>query len=159
MKKIIKEPNDLLHKKCKPVINVKEGKKIAEDLLLVIKSVTRWWNRWLGFAANQIGYPKRVIVLRKGKNNYEILINPVIVEKRFPFPYIETCFSLKRKDYYLLKRYLWARVKYQDLGGKRREIILRGPSAIYQEIDHLNGVMVSEIGIRILSKKRCATAA
>ena len=148
--KILKEPNNLLHQKCELVTDFEEAKHIASDLLLVIKSVSKWWNRWLGFAANQIGYSKRIIALRKSKNDYEILINPIIVEKRFLFPYIETCFSLKKKDYYLVKRYLWSRVKYQDLEENLREITLRGLSAIYQEIDHLNGIMVSEIGKRIL---------
>ena len=147
----------MLHKKCEPITDFREGKHIAEDLLLVMKSIqVRFglWNRWLGFAANQIGYSKRVIGLKRGKDKYEILVNPVIVEKRFPFLQPESCFSLKRKHilqhFYLVKRYLWAKVKYQDLEGQSHEIILRGPNAIYQEIDHINGIMVSEIGFRIL---------
>ncbi|MBI3335563.1 MAG: peptide deformylase [Candidatus Portnoybacteria bacterium] len=150
MKEIIKEPNSLLHRKCEPVSNFEEAKLIADELLIVIKSVSKWWNRWLGFAANQIGYSKRIIALRKSKNEYEILVNPVLVEKRFPFPYLENCYSLRLKEKYLVKRYLWARVKYRDLEGKPNEIILKGPSAIYQEIDHLDGVLVSEAGLRIL---------
>lgn len=149
--KIIKEPNNLLHQKCEPVSNFGEAKKIADDLLAVIKSVSKWWNRWLGFAANQIGHSKRIIGLRKGKNEYEILINPVLLEKRFPFPYLEKCYSLPSlKEVYLVKRFLWTRVKYQDLNGTWHETILRGPSAIYQEIDHIDGIMVSEIGWRVL---------
>lgn len=151
MKEIIKEPNNLLHQKCEPVTNFDEAKQIANELLVVMKSVSKWWNRWLGFAANQIGYSKRIIGLRKGKNEYDILINPVLIEKRFPFLYPEGCYSLPSvKQIYLVKRYLWSKVKYQDLDGKPREIILKGPSAVYQEIDHINGIMVSEIGFRVL---------
>lgn len=62
---------------------------------------------------------------------------------------IETCYSLNREKYYLVKRYLWAKVTYQDLQGMQCEKIVRGPSAIYQEIDHLNGIMISEIGVRV----------
>ena len=54
---IIKEPNILLHQKCEPVTDFVEARKIADELLVAIKSVAKWWNRWLGFAANQIGYP------------------------------------------------------------------------------------------------------
>src|SRR3989338_725690 len=107
MREIIKEPNNLLHQKCEPVSDFDEAKQIAGELLLVIKSVSKWWNRWLGFAANQIGYSKRIIVLRKSKNEYEILINPILAETRFPFPYLETCYSLNLKEIYLVKRYLW----------------------------------------------------
>jgi peptide deformylase len=150
MRKIIKEPNSLLHQKCENVVDFQEAKQIAGELLSVIKSVSKSWNRWLGFAANQIGFPKRIIALRKSRDEYEILVNPILVETRFPFPYLETCYSLDRKAYYFVKRYLWSKVKYQDLEGMPREMILKGPSAIYQEIDHINGIMVSEIGFRVL---------
>ena len=150
MREIIQEPNELLHIPCKKVTDFDEAQKITDDLLVVIKSASKWWNRWLGFAANQIGYSKRVIVLRKGKNEYDILINPTFIARRFPFPHIETCYSLNREKYYLVKRYLWAKIKYQNMKGEWYEEVLRGPSAIYQEMDHLNGIMVSEIGIRIL---------
>lgn len=77
------------------------------------------------------------------------MINPIVVERHFPFPYVETCYSLGLKRYHLIKRYLWAKVKYQDVEGAWHEKILRDPSAIYQEIDHLNGIMVSERGLQI----------
>ncbi len=157
MREIIKEPNEILHKKCEPVVDFEEARKIAGDLLQVMKSIPvkfLIWNRWIGFAANQIGYSKRIIALKRGKNKYEILVNPVIVEKRFPSLQPESCFSLNRKRllqrFYLVKRYLWTKVKYQDLEGQPHEIVLKGPNAIYQEIDHINGVMIPEIGFRIL---------
>lgn len=149
MREIIKEPHSLLHQECESVSNFNEAKQIADELLQVIKSVSKWWNRWLGFAANQIGYSKRIITLRKSKNEYEILVNPILAETRFPFPYLETCYSLNQSRFYFVKRYLWAKVKYQNLEGNSYEIILKGPSAIYQEIDHINGILISEIGLRI----------
>ena len=157
MREIVKEPDEILHKKCEQVTDFEEAKKIADDLLQVMKSIPiryGFWNKWIGFAANQIGYSKRIIGLKRGENKYEILVNPVIVEKRFPFLQPESCFSLNRKHllqhFYIVKRYLWVKVQYQNLEGQPQEIILRGPNAIYQEIDHLNGIMVSEIGFRVL---------
>ena len=146
---VIREPDSMLHQQCEQVVNFQEAEMIAQKLLVIIKEFSKWWNRWLGFAANQIGYNKRIIVLRNGKDHYRIFVNPVLVEKRFPFPYVETCFSLNPKKYYLVKRYLWTKIKYDNLEGSSREMILRGPSAIYQEIDHLDGIMVSQKGIRI----------
>ena len=150
MVQILKEPNDLLHQKCEQVTNFEEAKKIAEELLIVVKSKAKWWNRFLGFAANQIGYPKRIIVLRKGRDEYEIFVNPEFIEKRFPFPYIENCFSLDLGEKYLVKRYLWTKIRYQDLGGNFYERVFKGLSGVYQEMDHIDGIMVSEIGLRIL---------
>ena len=144
---IVKEPNMLLHQRCEPVTDFGDAKKIADELLITIRSVAKWWNRWLGFAANQIGYPKRIIVLRNGKDEYGILVNPVIVEKRFPFLYLEKCYSLR--GVYIVKRYLWAKVRYQDLDENTQEVIIRGPSALYQEIDHIDGILISSVGFRI----------
>ncbi|MDO8530064.1 MAG: peptide deformylase [bacterium] len=146
---IVKEPNDLLHQKCEPVSNFEEAKQIANELLITIKSVSKWWNGWLGFAANQIGHSKRIIVLRKGKENYKILINPIVLEKRFSFPFLEKCYSLSLKKIYLVKRYLWVKVKYQDLASNTHEMTVIGPSAIYQEIDHIDGILISEVGFRV----------
>jgi len=146
---IIKEPNSLLHQKCESVSDFEEAKQIAGELLIVVKSVSRWWNRWLGFAANQIGYSKRIIALRTGRGEYEILVNPMVTEKRFPFPHLESCYSLNLKEIYLVKRYLWAKVKYQNLKGEPQDLIVKGFSAIYQEIDHIDGVLISEVGYRI----------
>ncbi len=151
MEKILKEPNDFLHKKCNPVTDFEDAKKIAHELLIVMKSVTKYWNRWLGFSANQIGYKKRIIALRNGKDQYEIFVNPILLEHKFPFCYFERCYSSQSlKEIYLVKRYLWSKVKYQDINSAWHEKIIRGPSAIYHEIDHINGIMVSEIGQRIL---------
>lgn len=151
MREIVKAPSKLLLQKCKPVTNFDEAEQIADELLLVVKARSKRWNRWLGFAANQIGYSKRIIALREGNNEFEILVNQEMVEKRLPFPYLEKCHSLPSlKEIYLVKRYLWAKVKYRDLGGAWHEKYLRGPSAIYQEIDHIDGILVSDRGWRLL---------
>lgn len=145
---ILREPSYILRQKCEPVSDFEEAKEIAEKLLITIKSVSKFWNRWLGFAANQIGYSKRMIVLRKSKNDYGIMVNPILIEKKFPFPYLEKCYSIS--GVFLVKRYLWVKVKYQDLRSNWHEKTIKGISAVYQEIDHIDGVVVSDIGIRIL---------
>jgi peptide deformylase len=144
---ILREPNDFLHQHCEPVSRFDDAKLIVNALLRAIKSISKPWNRWLGLAANQIGFLKRIIALRMGGDRYAVLINPVLIEKKFPFPYLERCYSVD--GIYLIKRYLCAKVKYQDIDGEFCEIILRGPSAIYQEMDHLDGRLVSESGFRL----------
>ena len=150
MLEIIKEPNKILHIKCVPVTDFGEAKKIADDLLQVIKSIPVRY----GFCRKSNRILNENHWIKEGENKYEILVNPVIVEKRFQFLQPESCFSLNRKHllqhFYIVKRYLWVKVQYQSLEEQLQEIILRGPNAIYQEIDHLNGIMVSEIGFRVL---------
>lgn len=149
MREIVKEQNNLLHQKCEVATDFEEAKKIADELLIVVRSKAKFWNRFLGFAANQIGYNKRVIVLRNGTDNYDVLVNPTFIQKQLPFLYIENCFSLDLKHYYFVKRYLWSKVKYQDLWGIYHEKVFRGFSGVYQEIDHIEGVLISDIGWRV----------
>lgn len=42
MREITKEPNSLLHQKCETVVNFDEAGEIADELLVVIKSVSKW---------------------------------------------------------------------------------------------------------------------
>ena len=44
--KILKEPDNLLHQKCQSVTDFEEAKKISDELLIVIKTATKWWNRF-----------------------------------------------------------------------------------------------------------------
>lgn len=147
---VIHEPNGLLHQKSDPVEDFTEVKRIADDLLVTIKrwARSRWWCWWLGIAAPQIGFMRRVIVLRRGWNRYAVMVNPAIIERKIPVPYIERCYSVDGR--YVVKRHLWAKVRYQDVSGVWHEMVIMGPSAMYQEIDHLNGVLISQIGVWVL---------
>jgi peptide deformylase len=147
-KEITREPNDILHQRCLEVSDSEEARKIANELLLAIKRLARFWNRWLGLAANQINYSRRLVILRAGRDKYQVLVNPQFLEKRMPFFYLETCYSVS--GFYLVKRYFWSRLKYQDLSLNWHEVVFKGPSAIYQEIDHIDGKLVSEVGYRLL---------
>ena len=145
---MIHEPNDLLHQKSDPVEDFMEMKRIADDLLVTIKRWALWRNPWLGIAGPQLGFMRRVIVLRHGWSRYMVMVNPALLQAKIPFPFIETCYSVD--GIYLVKRHLWVKIRYQDMSGILRETVITGPSAIYQEIDHLNGILVSQIGLRIL---------
>ena len=145
---VIREPHDLLHQKSDAVEDFLEVRRIADDLLITIKRLARWWNPWLGLAAPQIGFMRRVIVLRRRWSRYVVMVNPVIIKRKIPTPFIERCYSVEGA--YIVKRYLWTKVRYQDISGMLHELAILGPSAIYQEIDHLDGVLVSQAGIRFL---------
>lgn len=146
--RVIREPNNLLHQKSAPVTDFTEVKRITDDLLITIKRWARWWNPWLGIAAPQIGFMRRVIVLRRRWSRYTIMVNPIIIAAKIPIPFIERCYSVDGT--YIVKRYLWAKIRYQDIARVWHKMIIMGPNAIYQEIDHLNGILVSQIGMRIL---------
>ena len=115
MNDILQSPDKRLHAVSTKVINFDEAKKIAQQLIDVTRGVDKPFNFWLGMAAPQVGYDKRIVILRKSYQNYTVMVNPEIVDKKWFLPSVERCYSLKGMGRFLLKRYFWLRIKYQDL--------------------------------------------
>lgn len=142
---IIQHPDKRLRQTCKEVTEFdKKIEKIAKDLISVLKKVDLSFMPWYGMAANQIGYDKRVIALKRAYHKYIIMVNPEILDRKWNFYSISGCFSLK--GMYLLKRFFWQKVRYQDLHGKYHEEVFKGgySSVLQQEIDHINGRLVCD---------------
>lgn len=152
MKTILRDPNPLLRKKSTKITDFHEARQIAEKLIETTKGVDKPWNFFLGMAAPQIGYNKRVIILRKSYKRYQVIINPEITEKKWKsfLPLPTRCFSLP--GVYLVKDHLWLKIKYRDPKGKIYTEILKGGRArvFQQEINHIDGILLSDIGIRII---------
>lgn len=147
--KILQEPDNRLRIVSEYVKRFDgQVKKISGELFDVLKEVDQPINLWLGMAAPQIGYDKRIVALKKAYKNYTLMINPEILEKKWFLPSIERCFSLRDKGWYLLKRYFFLKIKYQDLLGKYHYETLVGhrACAMQQEIDHLNGKLICDYG-------------
>ena len=125
-------------------------KKIADKLITVTKKVDKPWKFWIGMAAPQIGYNKRIFILRKSYRNYTIMINPEVLKQKWLFPLICRCYSLK--GFYLTMYHFWFRVKYLDLKGYYHTETLRGgrAAAFQQEFDHINGLLLSDKGKRLI---------
>lgn len=152
MKQILKYPNPILRKKSVKVTDFPDAKKIAEELIEVTRKVDSPFSIWLGMAAPQIGHNKRVIVIRKSYKNYQVMVNPQIVKRKWnsPFPLPSKCFSLK--GLYLIKDHYWLKAKYYDLEGTIHTEVFKGgkASVLQQEINHLDGILLSDIGIRVM---------
>ena len=76
IRQIRKLPDDILHKKCRPV------ETIDERTLELIKDMTETMYQLPncgGLAANQVGVLKRVVVIDVGEGLYQ-LVNPKIIE-------------------------------------------------------------------------------
>jgi peptide deformylase len=144
-KEVIQFPNKKLRAVCVNVRKIDEEViKIADDLVKILRKLDHSLRPWLGMAANQLGYDKRVIVIKKTWRRYTVMVNPEIIEKYWPFPILSSCFSFQ--GLYLVKAFLWVRVRYQNLKGETQEEVLKGGTAavLQQEIDHINGVLVCD---------------
>lgn len=143
---IIQDPNEILHSVSEPVDEIdNEVRKIVEELKETISKVDGFWGFvGLGMAAPQIGYNKRIIVLRESKNNYQEMINPQVLEQKWRLLGPQMCFSTK--GWHILNRYYWYKIQYLDIESKKHIEIIKGGRAatLNQELDHLNGILITD---------------
>ncbi len=112
----------------------------------------------VGLAAPQIGYLKRVFVLRKDyiiddidpdsvlakvEDPVLVFINPKIISEKGQLDEEEGCLSVP-STYIKIKRAKTVKIRAVDESGEQFYMRLKnlGSRAVQQEIDHLNGVLI-----------------
>lgn len=119
--------------------------RATKDDLYIIRDLVdtaKAHDNCLGLTANQIGYTKRIILVKNGES-WKPFINPIIVKKsRETYIAEEGCLSLdgERK----VKRHHSIRLAYQEENGKQRVSDFSGLMAeiIQHEVDHCNGILI-----------------
>ena len=143
----VKEPS--LHKMCRPVEKF-DGKlhKLLDDMKETLLDAGG-----VGLAAPQVGILRRVVVVDTGEEILE-LVNPELLETSGEQVGAEVCLSVPGK-YGLVKRPMVARVRAQDRNGdffeaEGEELIAR---CFCHEIDHLDGIVYTEVMERYLTEE------
>ncbi|MFD1989620.1 peptide deformylase [Paenibacillus nicotianae] len=148
---IVTEPDDVLHKKAKEVTKITPNvQKLLTDM-----ADTMYDADGVGLAAPQVGILKRLIVVDVGDDNGLIeLINPEIIESNGEQLGSEGCLSIPGLNGQV-RRALEVTVKGLDRNGEEvtitgRDLLAR---AFQHEIDHLNGVLFTDIAERVYDRK------
>ena len=143
----VKEP--CLHKVCRPVEKF-DGKlhKLLDDMKETLLDANG-----VGLAAPQVGILRRVVVVDTGEEMLE-LVNPELLETSGEQEGAEGCLSVPGK-YGLVKRPMVAKVRAQDRDGnwfevEAEELIAR---CFCHEIDHLDGIVYTEVMERFLTEE------
>lgn len=161
--KIVKN-KDFLHKPTSPVASIEEGQEIANKLIEALDDT----QVGVGLSANQIGIPKSVSVIRAKKDSPPIvLMNPVITEtSKEKILYVEGCLSLPGK---VLSTVRSVNVTVTTLNhanplpfGPDNVKVTNENAAndkgllecvcVQHEIDHLNGKLITDKGVRFEQK-------
>lgn len=143
----VKEP--CLHKVCRPVEKF-DGKlhKLLDDMKETLLDANG-----VGLAAPQVGILRRVVVVDTSEEMLE-LVNPELLETSGEQEGAEGCLSVPGK-YGLVKRPMVAKVRAQDRDGnwfevEGEELIAR---CFCHEIDHLDGIVYTEVMERFLTEE------
>lgn len=143
----VKEP--CLHKVCRPVEKF-DGKlhKLLDDMKETLLDANG-----VGLAAPQVGILRRVVVVDTGEEMLE-LVNPELLETSGEQEGAEGCLSVPGK-YGLVKRPMVAKIRAQDRDGnwfevEGEELIAR---CFCHEIDHLDGIVYTEVMERFLTEE------
>ena len=125
---------------CKSADATADDRGIAENLLETLKAHK---DSCVGMAANMIGACKRIIAFVDEKENYTVMLNPVILKQEKPYDTEESCLSLLGGPR-PCKRYKAIKVQYQTVDMQTRIKNYKGFTAqiIQHEIDHCNGVLI-----------------
>lgn len=132
--------HDTVFLACKSADATADDREIAENLLETLKAHKE---SCVGMAANMIGERKRIIAFVDEKENYTVMLNPVILKQEKPFDTEEFCLSLLGGPR-PCKRYKAIKVQYQTVDMQTRIKSYKGFTAqiIQHEIDHCNGVLI-----------------
>ncbi len=148
---IVKEPDEVLHKKAKEITKITPNvQKLLTDM-----AETMYDADGVGLAAPQVGILKRAIVVDVGDEHGLIeLINPEIVASSGEQLGSEGCLSIPALNGEV-RRAMEVTVKGLDRDGK--EITVTGSEllarALQHEIDHLNGVLFTDIAERVYDRR------
>ena len=158
LRDIIIVPDPVLRAKAHPVEKIDdEVRKTLADM-----AETMYAAPGVGLAANQIGVLRRFIVVdtvwREGSTEPRsplMLINPEVVwasEERSVWN--EGCLSIPQQ-YAEIERPARVRVRYQDIAGVTQEVEGDGllSHCLQHEIDHLNGVVFTDLTDRVWQPK------
>ncbi|MBO5317906.1 MAG: peptide deformylase [Oscillospiraceae bacterium] len=153
LRKILTDAESALHKTCKPVVSFDS----RLHTLLDDMRETLIESGGVGLAAPQVGILRRVVLVDTGDEILE-LVNPSLLETSGEQEGAEGCLSVPGK-YGLVKRPYYAKVRAQDREGnwyeaEGEELIAR---CFCHELDHLDGILYTEIMERYLTEEELAS--
>ena len=147
LRKILTTEESALHKVCRPVEKFDwRLRKLLDDMKETLAQANG-----VGLAAPQVGILRRVVIVDTGEEILE-LVNPELLETDGEQEGAEGCLSVPGK-YGLVKRPYYAKVRAQNRDGEwfeaeGEELIAR---CFCHELDHLDGIMYTEIMDRFLT--------
>ena len=146
MKEIITD--EILLSERSEEIDVRKENVLMREIIIELKEVCRLHNA-LGVAAPQIGYQKRLFVINFN-GDIRTFINPIVIKVEGFGLSREACLSVPGKEF-IRPRHNQITVAYQTPLGKMetRKLVGKAAEVFQHELDHLDGLLISDIGLEI----------
>ena len=154
LRKILTADEPALHKVCRPVEKFDwRLHKLLDDMKETLADA-----EGVGLAAPQVGILRRVVIVDTGEEILE-LVNPELLETDGEQRGAEGCLSVPGK-YGVVTRPNYAKVRAQNRDGEwfeaeGEELIAR---CFYHELDHLDGIVYTEVMERFLTEEELNAA-
>lgn len=146
---IVKFGDDILRKKSREVTNFDDKLWVLLDDMYETMQTAGG----VGLAAPQVGILKRVVVIDVGEGKIE-LVNPVITYAKGKQREVEGCLSCPDTWGYVERP---AKVKVMAQNRYGKEVKFEGTEllarAFCHEIDHLNGIIFTDLADEMVDKK------
>ncbi len=133
----------------------REIKEITPAILRLLDDMVETMDaaQGLGLAAPQVGIPKRMVVVRMGKNDLLELINPALISREGKEVDVEGCLSFPGM-YGEVPRS--PEVVVEGLNREGKTVRVKGTGllarALQHEIDHLEGVLFVDKVLKFVDK-------
>ena len=129
-------------------IDIRKENALMREIILALKDTMKEKNI-LSLAANQIGYNKRIFVINFS-GEYKTFINPIITRADKLVLSQEICHSIPDKVY-IRPRHDSIYISYQTPLGKieSRQLIGKAAIVFQHALDHLDGLLLSDIGLEV----------
>lgn len=139
---------DKLSERCDEFDLTKKNNE-AQEIIVKLKQIIRSDETIAGLSANQIGYNKRIICINFN-GDIRTFINPIIEKAEGLELSRESCHSIPDKEYIRIRQNKIT-VTYQTPLAKIETVELAGMAArvMQHHIDHLDGLLISDVGLEI----------
>lgn len=146
LRRILGKDEDTLRKVSRPVTKIdKRIDTLIDDMLETLEDA-----KGAGLAAPQVGVLRRIVIVDVGDGPI-IMINPEIISREGEQETVEGCLSIPG-EWGLTRRPMKVKAQYTDRNGDDWEIEGEGllAKAICHEVDHLDGILYTDIVIRMV---------
>lgn len=139
---------DKLSERCDEFDLTKKNNE-AQEIIVKLKQIIRSDATIAGLSAIQIGYNKRIICINFN-GDIRTFINPIIEKAEGLELSRESCHSIPGKEYIRIRQNKIT-VTYQTPLAKIETVELAGMAArvMQHHIDHLDGLLISDVGLEI----------